>query len=249
MLRLDGRVAIVTGGSRGIGSAVAKRLAENGAELIIVGRTNESLLRDTAHGIEEQYGVNVHSICGDVGDPATAQKAVRLALSEFRRLDIVVNNAGILEDALIGMIKECDIDETLSTNVKGVINFTQACSRLMERSGGGSIVNVSSIIGRFGNHGQLVYGASKAAVIGATLSSAKELAPKNIRVNAVAPGYIATDMIKNIDESIDRQRRASIGIGRIGVPLDVANAVLFLSSDMATYITGQTLGIDGGMLV
>jgi 3-oxoacyl-[acyl-carrier protein] reductase len=161
----------------------------------------------------------------------------------------LVNNAGILDDALIGMISEESIDNTLNTNVKGVINFTQAAARLMERSGGGSIINVASIIGRYGNRGQVVYGASKAAVIGATLSSSKELAGKNIRVNAVAPGYIATDMIKNIDPAIDAIRRASIGMGRVGLPQDVANANLFLASDLSSYITGQTIGVDGAMLV
>jgi len=249
MLTLEGRVALVTGGGRGIGLAVARRLGENGADLVLVGRSSAVGLDSVAETLVEDYGVRVRTFCGDVGDPATAQQAARLAFSEFRRLDVTVNNAGILEDAVIGMIAEDVIDRTLSTNVKGVINFTQASARLMERSGGGSIVNVSSIIGRFGNRGQLVYGASKAAVIGATLSAAKELAPKGIRVNAVAPGYIATDMIKGIDPEIDAERRGSIGMGRIGEPEDVSDAVLFFASELSRYVTGQVLGVDGAMLV
>jgi len=160
-----------------------------------------------------------------------------------------VNNAGVLQDGLIGMIAEKDIDETLSTNIKGIINFTQAAARLMSRGKSGSIINISSIIGRFGNKGQLVYGASKAAVIGATLSAAKELAPNGIRVNAIAPGYINTDMIQQVPPEIDQERRASIGMDRIGEPEDVANLSLFLGSDMSAYITGQTIGVDGCMLV
>ncbi len=248
-LRIEDGCAIVTGGSRGIGLAVAEKLATAGMNLILVGRSEQTALQKVAEEIASRHDRRVLTVSGDVGKPETAQKAARLAFSEFRRLDALVNNAGILDDALIGMISEDSIDTTLSTNIKGVINFTQSSARLMERGGGGSIVNVSSIIGRFGNTGQIVYGASKAAVIGATLSAAKELASRQIRVNAVAPGYIATDMIKNIDKETDQQRRDSIGMGRIGQPGDVANAVLFLVSDLSSYVTGQVLGVDGAMLV
>lgn len=248
-IRLDDRCAIVTGGSRGIGLAVAEKLAGAGMHLILVGRSDQDALKAVADEIARRHNRRVLTVSGDVGKPETAQQAARLAFSEFKRLDALVNNAGILDDALIGMISEDSIDVTLSTNVKGVINFTQSAARLMERGGGGSIINVSSIIGRFGNSGQIVYGASKAAVIGATLSAAKELAARQIRVNAVAPGYIATDMIRNIDKATDQQRRDSIGMGRIGQPDDVANAVLFLVSDLSSYVTGQVLGVDGAMLV
>jgi 3-oxoacyl-[acyl-carrier protein] reductase len=249
VISLDGRVAIVTGGSRGIGLATVESLAASGANVIIVSRSNNASFAALAKRLSEEFNVGIDTIFGDVGDPSTATSAVQFAFKKYKRLDVLVNNAGILDDALIGMISEESIDNTLNTNVKGVINFTQAAARLMERSGGGSIINVASIIGRYGNRGQVVYGASKAAVIGATLSSSKELAGKNIRVNAVAPGYIATDMIKNIDPAIDAIRRASIGMGRVGLPQDVANANLFLASDLSSYITGQTIGVDGAMLV
>jgi len=247
-LSLEGKVAIVTGGARGIGYAIASAMAANNANVVLVGRNKDSL-EQAATTLSKDTGVQVLTVDGDVGDSATAKAAVKTCFSTFKRLDITVNNAGVLEDGLIGMIADDVIDRTLATNTRGVINFTQASARLMERNGAGSIINITSIIGRFGNAGQLVYGASKAAVIGATKSAAKELAPKRIRVNGIAPGYINTDMIKHIDEDTDRERRASIGMGRIGEPEDIANLALFLASDMSSYITGQTIGVDGCMLV
>jgi len=174
---------------------------------------------------------------------------VRSAYSEFRRLDIMVNNAGVLRDSLIGMIGSDDIDETLRINLRSVITGTQAASRLMLRNKSGSIVNIASIIGRFGNKGQLVYGASKAGVIGATYSAAKELAPSGIRVNAIAPGFIDTDMVRSINEDVFAERIRSIAMGRIGSPEDIADAALFFASDLSRYVTGQVLGVDGGMLI
>ncbi len=248
-IQLTDRVAIVTGGARGIGLAISTIFAAHGANLIIGGCSSKESLERTADALASEYGVTVLTVFGDVGDSAVAQTAAKLAFSNFKRLDILVNNAGVLDDALVGMIREEVIDKVLSTNVKGVINFTQAAARLMARNGGGSIINMSSIIGRVGNSGQLVYGASKAAVIGATMSAAKELAEKGIRVNAIAPGYINTDMIANIDEATDQQRRASIAMGRIGQPEDIANVALFLASDLSSYVTKQVIGVDGGMLI
>ena len=243
-IQLTDQVAIVTGGSRGIGLAISTMFAAHGANLIIGGCSSKEFLESTADALAGEYGVTVLTVFGDVGDNAVAQAAAKLAFSNFKRLDILVNNAGVLDDALVGVI-----DKVLSTNVKGVINFTQAAARLMARGGGGSIINMASIIGRVGNSGQLVYGASKAAVIGATMSAAKELAEKGIRVNAIAPGYIETDMIASIDEATDQQRRASIAMGRIGKPEDVANVALFLASDLSLYVTKQVIGVDGGMLI
>jgi 3-oxoacyl-[acyl-carrier protein] reductase len=164
-------------------------------------------------------------------------------------LDVWVNNAGVLLDGLIGMVPDADIQTTLSINLAGVLYGTQQAARLMRRGGGGSIINLTSIIGRFGNAGQLVYGASKAGVIGATLSAAKELAPLNIRVNAVAPGFIETDMTAQLPPDKFQVRLDSIAMGRVGVPNDIANTALFFASDLSTYVTGQVIGVDGGMLV
>jgi 3-oxoacyl-[acyl-carrier protein] reductase len=162
---------------------------------------------------------------------------------------VLVNNAGILQDALLGMIPDAMIRQTIDVNTVGPIYHVQEASRLMARNKSGSIINVTSIIGRFGNEGQAVYGASKAALIGLTLSAAKELARHNIRVNAVAPGFINTDMVKQLTEQKYGERMKSIKMGRIGEPEDVANAILFLASDLSSYVTGQVLGVDGGMLI
>jgi 3-oxoacyl-[acyl-carrier protein] reductase len=167
----------------------------------------------------------------------------------WKRLDVLVNNAGILEDALLGMITPELVDRVLGVNTRAALLVLQGAARLMQRAKSGSIINMSSIIGVEGNEGQVVYGASKAALVGLTLSAAKELAPAKIRVNAVAPGYIETDMIKHLPAEVHAQRMGQIGMGRIGTPADIANAVLFLASDLSTYVTGQVLGVDGGMRI
>ena len=183
--------------------------------------------------------------------PTLAQVAVfyRKVFDRYRRLDVLVNNAGILGDAVIGMIGDDLIDNTLATNVKGAIYNLQAAARLMQRKKTGSIINLSSIIGTRGNRGQTVYGASKAAIIGLTQSAAKDLAPANIRVNAIAPGYIDTPMIAHLDPATHATRIANIGLGRVGKAEEVANAILFLASDLSSYVTGQVLGVDGGMVI
>lgn len=246
---LTGKVALVTGGSRGIGLRIVRTFAAHGADVILLSRSGDEALGALSKSLSSEYGCMISYVSGDVSDTAVASTAVKKAFTDYKRLDVVVNNAGILDDAILGMIAEDAIDRTLATNVKGVINFTQAAARLMARNKSGSIINLSSIIGRYGNPGQVVYGASKAAVIGATLSAAKELAPQGIRVNAIAPGYIDTDMIGHLDAETDRQRRESIGMKRIGDPQDVANTALFLASDLSSYVTGQVIGVDGGMVV
>lgn len=248
-LDLSGRVAIVTGSSRGIGWAIAKRLAENGATLILNGVSNAEALEERTAELRDTYGIEATSVLGSVADDAGAQALIRKAHSSYRRLDIMVNNAGVLKDGLIGMIQSADIDETLNINLRGVITGTQAAARLMQRGKSGSIINISSIIGRVGNRGQLVYGASKAGVIGATYSAAKELAASDIRVNAIAPGYINTDMIRQIPAEMHEERMASIAMQKIGEPEDIADAALFFASDLSRYVTGQVLGVDGGMLI
>lgn len=246
---LSGKVAAVTGGTRGIGRAIVNVLAQHGASVIINARRDSAALDAAVKEVSALYSVPVAGVAGDVGELTTSANIAREAFSRFKRLDIYVNNAGVLIDGLIGMIPEQAVEETLATNLKGVIYGTQAAARLMQRGGGGSIINLSSIIGRFGNEGQLVYGASKAGVIGATMSAAKELSAKNIRVNAVAPGFIDTEMVRQLPNDKYEERLASIRMKRIGSPDDVARAVLFFASDLSAYVTGQVLGVDGGMLV
>ena len=249
MVDLQGKVIAITGSSRGIGFCIAKTFAENGASLIMNARNENSNFKERCEEIRDLYGVTVIECPGNVGDPETAQNIAKEAFSNFRSLDVMVNNAGILQDALIGMIDADQIRQTISVNLEGVIFCSQAAARVMRRNKKGSIINLTSIIGTNGNTGQMVYGASKAGVIGATISSSKELCSDGIRVNAIAPGYIETDMIKNIPNDTHQQRLKSIGMGRIGSPQDIANIALFLASDLSTYITGQTIGVDGGMLI
>ena len=248
-LDLSERVGIVTGANRGIGLQVARRLAQQGANLVLVSTDSNNTLGGLAAELEQECGVRVLVSRGDVANPETASAAVKLAHKEFRRLDVLVNNAGILRDARIGMITNETIEKTLATNVASIFHFTQASARLMARNDTASIINLSSIIGRFGNPGQMVYGASKAAVIGATKSSAKELAESGIRVNSVAPGYIETDMTSGLDDDMDARLRGGIGMGRAGSADDVAKVVLFLASDLSQYVTGQTIGVDGSMVI
>lgn len=247
-LSLEGKVALVTGSTRGIGWASAQVLAEAGATVILNGVSDEKLLEQRvaelrAHG----YSVSGHLF--DVSSSDAVKNVYQRIFQSNKRLDLLVNNAGILEDSVLGMVTPEMIDRTMHTNVLGMMLNMQYASRLMSRVGGGSIINIASIIGRVGNLGQVVYGASKAAVIGATLSAAKELAGDNVRVNAIAPGFIDTDMVRKLPKEKFEERMRSIKMKRIGMPKDVANAVLFLASDLSAYVTGQVLGVDGGMLI
>ena len=246
---LDGKVALVTGSTRGIGWASARALAGAGASVVLNGAHDSDLLHQKTEALQKEFGVPCIGFLGSVSDHAAVQNCYMEIYRRFKRLDVLVNNAGVLSDALLGMIPAEMIGTVLSTNLTGSIYHLQEASRLMGRNKSGSIVNIASIIGRVGNEGQAVYGASKAGVIGLTLAAAKELAPRNIRVNAIAPGFIATDMVKALPEKKYAERLSSIKMKRIGQPEDVANAVLFFASDVSAYITGQVLGVDGGMLI
>jgi 3-oxoacyl-[acyl-carrier protein] reductase len=231
-------VALVTGSTRGIGLAAARRLAEDGHTVVVNG-TDAEAVRARA----DELGGD--ALPFDVADADAVQAAVRELFSRHKRLDVLVNNAGVLDDALLGMIQP---RRTFDVNALGVLNTMQACARLLARGDGGAIVNVASIIGITGNRGQVAYAGSKAAVIGMTRSAAKELAPK-VRVNAVAPGFIDTDMTRALGPEIFEERVAAVGLGRAGTPEEVAEAIAWLASDRARYVTGQVLGVDGGMVI
>lgn len=248
-LTLQGKVALVTGSTRGIGWASAQALARHGATVLLNGVANQDLLRQRVQEIKTGFGVEADGFLCDVGDSTGVKDCYATVFKKYRRLDILVNNAGLLDDNLLGMVTVSNVEKIFHVNVQGVILNMQYASRLMARNQSGSIVNLTSIIGRVGNAGQVVYGGSKAAVIGITLSAAKELAPMNIRVNAIAPGFIDTDMVRQLPRDKYEERLRSIKMGRIGTPEDVAKAVLFFASDLSQYVTGQVLGVDGGMLI
>jgi 3-oxoacyl-[acyl-carrier protein] reductase len=248
-VNLGGKVALVTGAGRGIGLASARRLLEAEASVLVNVRTLEDAPGDAVRQLGAEFGERVVVVEGSVADPAVVDQAARTAFQRFRRLDIVVNNAGVMREAYLGMISEEDIQATLEVNLASVIRIIQATSRVMRRNKSGSIVNISSIIGRRGNAASLVYSASKAGVIGATYSAAKELGPQGIRVNAVAPGLIDTQMTAGLPGETRERLSAQIGLGRIGVAEDVADVVLFLASDLSRYVTGQVIGVDGGLVL
>ena len=243
-LRIDGRVALVTGGTRGIGRAIAEALAAQGASVAVTARSGAAA---AAAELAATHGIETLGLDADLADPAAAAALIRQMHGRFKRLDILVNNAGIMLEGLIGMTAEETLQAMLAVNVAGTFRLLQSAARLMERSGGGSIVNLSSIIGLRGQPGLSAYAASKAAIVGLTLAAAKELAPKRIRVNAVAPGLIRTDMTDAMDATTRQKTVATIALGREGEAAEVADAVLFLTSDLARYVTGQVLGVDGGM--
>lgn len=249
LLTLSDRIAVVTGATRGIGWATARLLAQHGATVILTGHAHTDLLDRRSDQLRSEFGGTVDGFRCDVGAANEVRDLYTEIFKRYKRLDILVNNAGVLEDGLVGMVSPTALTRTFRVNVDGVIFNTQYASRMMARRGSGAIVNVSSIIGQTGNAGQTVYGGSKAAVIGITLSAAKELAPAGIRVNAVAPGFIETDMTSTLPPDKYRERAQSIKMGRVGTAEDVGKAILFLVSDMSAYVTGQVLGVNGGMLI
>lgn len=248
-LNLQGKVALITGSTRGIGWACAQALAQHGATILLNGHQNPDLLRQRVEEIAAQYSVPAEGFSFDVGDAPAVKATYSTIFNKHRRLDILVNNAGIFEGALLGMVSTELSDRMFRTNVQGVLWNMQFASRLMARNKTGSIVNLSSIIGRVGTPGQVLYSGTKAAVIGMTLSAAKELASLGIRVNAVAPGFIDTEMVRHLPQPKREEVLRNINMQRLGTPEDVAKVVLFLASDLAAYVTGQVLGVDGGMVM
>jgi 3-oxoacyl-[acyl-carrier protein] reductase len=241
---LEGRVALVTGASRGIGAAIARAYAAEGASLLLCARSEgvEALAGELAAGQRP-----VRALRGDVSDAGFARELITSVRKEHGRLDVLVNNAGILRQGLIGMTSTEQMRELLEVNIVALMILTQYATRIMDTKWSPSVVNLASIAGTSGMEGVTAYSASKAAVVGYTLSSAKELAPKGIRVNAIAPGFIDTDMVRGVSPDWYERRLQSIRMGRIGTPEDVAGVAVFLGSDLSRYVTGQVIGVDGGM--
>jgi len=245
---LKGKTALITGASRGIGKEVATLFAKNGADLILISR-NEERLSDLQKELMETYNVDVKYYAVDITDSTKLKDVFTEIKRDKKPIDIVVNNAGIMEDAVLQMVKPELIQKTYAINVFALIDVSKRASKLMLRNKRGSIINLTSIIGVEGNLGQSIYSSSKAAVIGFTKSLSKELASLNIRVNGVAPGFIDTDMTRGMEPKFYDKNLASISMGRIGTTTDVAKVILFLASDLAEYVTGQIIGVDGGMVI
>ncbi len=252
-MRLEGKVAIVTGGAAGIGAATAERFAEEGARVVIC-----DVQKEAGEAEVKKLGPDAGFYVVNVADREAVQQFVDAVFEKYGRIDVLVNNAGILRDGqlvkfkdgqMTGQMSEKDFDLVISVNLKGVFNCTQAVVPYMIKAGGGVILNASSVVGLDGNFGQTNYVATKAAVIGMTKTWSRELGRYHIRVNAVAPGFIGTDMIKAMPEKIIEGMKARTPIGRMGEPRDIANAYLFLASDEASFVTGETLRVDGGIVV
>ena len=245
-MNLKGKTAIVTGGSRGIGRAICLELARQGADIVFSYAGNTAAAEETCSQIQA-LGGKARAIQGDVADAAAVQALVNTAVQELGGVDILVNNAGITRDGLAMTLKEEDFQAVVDTNLKGAFLCMKAVARPMMKARRGRIINLASVVALRGNPGQINYCASKAGVIGMTKSLAKELGSRGITVNAVAPGYIETDMTAALPESARQSMLATVPLGRPGQPEDVARAVAFLASDEAAYITGQVLCVDGGM--
>ena len=246
MYNLEGKVALVTGAGRGIGRAIAKALAKEGATVIVNYGGNEVAAQETVDSIVADGGSAEKYKC-DVSDFAAVGEMIQYVVEKYKKLDILVNNAGITKDGLMMKMSEEDFDSVLAVNLKGTFNCIRNVSRQMLKQRSGRIINMSSVVGLAGNAGQVNYAASKAGVIGVTKSAAKELASRGITVNAIAPGYIDTDMTSVLSDSVKETVLSAIPLGRMGAVEDIAEMAVFLASDKASYITGQVISVDGGM--
>ncbi len=247
-MRFENQVALVTGAGRGIGAAIALRLADEGARVACVSRTEANAKR-MAEQINAMRADAAKPYAVDVADHSGVQKIGSRILDDFGKVDILVNNAGITRDGLAMRMSVEDWETVINTNLRGAFSFTQSIIRVMTKQRSGRIINISSVIGLMGNAGQTNYAASKAGLIGFTKSLARELASRNITVNAVAPGFISTDMTAGLSDEIKNTIQSKIPLGKTGSPEDIASAVAFLASEEAGYITGQVLCVDGGIVM
>ena len=247
-MNFESQTAIVTGAGRGIGHAIAARLASGGARVACVSRSEENAKR-TADELNKARADSARHYAVDVADHAAVQKVGAKILEDFGKIDILVNNAGVTRDGLSMRMSIEDWDTVINTNLRGAFNFTQSILRSMIKQRSGRIINITSVIGLIGNTGQTNYAASKAGLIGFTKSLARELASRNITVNAVAPGFITTDMTASLSDEIKTTIQAQIPLGKTGTPENIADAVVFLASAKASYITGQVVCVDGGMVM
>lgn len=245
MALLKDKVALVTGGAQGIGEAIARKLASEGASIAIID-VNLEKAKATADDIK-QLGVETEAYKADVSNTGEVQEVVDKVFEKFKKIDILVNNAGITRDTLMLRMTEQDWDLVIDINLKGAFNFTKAVTKIMAKQRNGSIINISSVVGLFGNAGQANYSASKAGLIGLTKSTAKEFAGRNVRANAIAPGFIKTAMTDKLSQDVINKYLENIPLKTLGTPEDVANAVLFLASDLSSYITGEVIRVDGGL--
>ena len=247
-MNFENKTAVITGGSRGIGLAIAKKLAESGANIAVlyVGDETEG---KAAKAELEQYGTKVEQYFCDVSDFEKSKAVCEQVIAEFGKVDILINNAGITRDKLVLNMDENDFDAVINVNLKGTFNMIKHFYKHFMKNRGGRIVSTSSIVGLIGNAGQANYSASKAGIIGLTKSVARELAGRNVTVNAVAPGYIGTDMTNVLPDKVKETMKAQIPAKRIGTPEDVANVVAFLCSDEAAYVTGEVIRVDGGLAI
>ncbi len=246
MGKFDNKVALVTGAGRGIGAAIAKGLAKEGAFVIVNYSGNDEAANETVKEIENAGGSAATYKCG-VQDSEAVKKMTEYIIEKYKKIDILVNNAGITRDGLMLRMSDEDFDSVIAVNLKGTFNCTKSVSRYMLKQRSGKIINISSVVGICGNAGQVNYSASKAGIIGLTKSAAKEFASRGITVNAVAPGYVDTDMTKVLSDEVKNEIMKAIPAGRMGKAQDISNAVLFLASEEAEYITGQVISVDGGM--
>ena len=247
-MNLDGKAAVVTGSSRGIGRAIALELSRRGASVVVNYRSSADAANEVVDAIESEGGQAI-AVQADVGDPDQAKQLMQAAIDTFGGLDILVNNAGTTRDQLLMLMSEDDWDVVLRTNLKGVFNCCKAAARKMMRQRSGRIVSVSSVSGIAGQGGQTNYAASKAGVIGFTKSLAKELGGRGITVNAVAPGFVLTDLTADLSDELKQQAIEATPLGRMGEPEEIAQAVAFLASDSASFITGEVLTVDGGLVM
>ncbi len=244
-MELNEKVALITGGARGIGKEIASAFAKNGADIVDCD-IDEGTLKKTVLELR-QFKIKAEGFLLDVRDLKACEDVLKKSIDKFGRIDILVNNAGITRDNLLIRMKEEEFDSVIAINLKGVFNCTKIIARIMMRQHYGRIINIASVVGIRGNAGQVNYSSSKAGVIGLTKSVARELGSRNVTVNAIAPGFILTEMTEVLPDDVKARMLESVPLGKPGTPADVANAALFLASDYASYITGQVIVVDGGM--